>query len=696
MKNSESKEKQPRALDEVFESKERPKIALITPACGHKQMGGNIEQSAQRVKAMGFDVVFDPNSDSELYPFRHSDIANTAEARALQIINFAQDPNISAMWAINGGESGPEVAKLLVDYGNDPKKYIEKHQIDPLSGQRLEYIHGTENGFPKDRPLPAIVGMSDVSSIQIALSKFGFPSIYGNVAGVSEDVTRRVSAAMKSDDSYKTEFEGLILAEKEGSREDTREVISGPVYATVTGGLFASLNTPWQPKFAPNTVLMVEDVSGYEVLSKRLRAAKEAGALKNVQAILVGKASGVGGKAEEGLPKELQDLAKDLDQPLFLIPGNQFGHLHAGQEPTPIMNFGNITIDVGGNKAIITKKGQLENSRSYQQQGSILRQDLEERIFDRKQEKKSEPTSYTAFKQDSELELSPLNNSASKHGRLTQINDVVVVDPNSISNQKDLKGKTLLITGGSWVGIGRDLTDLYNKGILSEASGIIVGIDDNQVKFQERIKQATTTLEKAAIGLSFATTPDFEYHPDEKGRLVFDSSFLQGEDPEVIGNNWIKGMLKKHDITPENIEIEGRNIILTIKEGDIEKLSQKSQDLDLIKETENRVSYLAKRYLDKDPKTGENQAGDRVEREIPVFMVDKQKIPKTLKIAAKEGDVLVEQLGIRVQGTSLEAENSWVKKLDLEDKAEKPRSFLEAAQAGKYGNIGSKGGAHEL
>ncbi len=40
--------------------------------------------------------------------------------------------------------------------------------------------------------------------------------------------------------------------------------------------------------------------------------------------------------------------------------------------------------------------------------------------------------------------------------------------------------------------------------------------------------------------------------------------------------------------------------------------------------------------------------------------------------------------------------DSWVKKLDLEDTAEKPRSFLEAAQAGKYGNIGSKGGAHEL
>lgn len=34
--------------------------------------------------------------------------------------------------------------------------------------------------------------------------------------------------------------------------------------------------------------------------------------------------------------------------------------------------------------------------------------------------------------------------------------------------------------------------------------------------------------------------------------------------------------------------------------------------------------------------------------------------------------------------------------LNLEDKTEKPRSFLEATQAEKYGNIGSKGGDHEL
>ena len=39
---------------------------------------------------------------------------------------------------------------------------------------------------------------------------------------------------------------------------------------------------------------------------------------------------------------------------------------------------------------------------------------------------------------------------------------------------------------------------------------------------------------------------------------------------------------------------------------------------------------------------------------------------------------------------------SFVEKLGLQKPDEKPRSFVEAMQAGKYGNIGSKGGASEL
>jgi len=44
----------------------------------------------------------------------------------------------------------------------------------------------------------------------------------------------------------------------------------------------------------------------------------------------------------------------------------------------------------------------------------------------------------------------------------------------------------------------------------------------------------------------------------------------------------------------------------------------------------------------------------------------------------------------------IDKKEGFVERLDREDKAKKPRSSVEATQAEKYGNIGSKGGAREL
>ena len=71
------------------------------------------------------------------------------------------------------------------------------------------------------------------------------------------------------------------------------------------------------------------------------------------------------------------------------------------------------------------------------------------------------------------------------------------------------------------------------------------------------------------------------------------------------------------------------------------------------------------------------------------------------KLRTVPQEQLIEQYGLEGEeakklAQKQQSEDSWVKKLGLEDKVEKPRSFLEAASAGKYGNIGSKGGAHEL
>lgn len=214
---------------------------------------------------------------SEEFPFPGSDLANTPEQKARQIINFAQDSEVVAMWAVSGGESAPEVAKLLVEYGLNPAKYIEEHQVDFLSGQKLSYAIG--------------------------------------------------------------------------------------------GGLDSSLRTSWQPNFLPGSVLMVEDVSGYQTLSQRLLEARNCGALENVQAIIIGNATGAGSKLGDGVPGEIKALADEIGLPVFLIPDNQFRHLK-DKEPTPIANFGIIEIDIAAKTATVSGENSHDLAKSYQQQNS--------------------------------------------------------------------------------------------------------------------------------------------------------------------------------------------------------------------------------------------------------------------------------------------------------------------------------------
>lgn len=53
------------------------------------------------------------------------------------------------------------------------------------------------------------------------------------------------------------------------------------------------------------------------------------------------------------------------------------------------------------------------------------------------------------------------------------------------------------------------------------------------------------------------------------------------------------------------------------------------------------------------------------------------------------------EIGQKLVESGVELKETFVEKLGLSEKG-KPRSFVEAATAGKYGNIGSKGGFHEL
>jgi hypothetical protein len=66
---------------------------------------------------------------------------------------------------------------------------------------------------------------------------------------------------------------------------------------------------------------------------------------------------------------------------------------------------------------------------------------------------------------------------------------------------------------------------------------------------------------------------------------------------------------------------------------------------------------------------------------------------KTTPYPAEEMRALHQQVDLEEKEGG---EKSFVEKLELQKPDKKPRSFVEAMQAGKYGNIGSKGGAQEL
>ena len=673
------------------------KIALIAPGCRGDQWGSTIEKDAEKIAALGFETTFLEDSVSKQYPFPGSDLANTPEQRARQIINFAQDLEVTAMWAVSGGESAPEVSKLLVEYGLNPAKYIEEHKVDPLSGQKLDYAIGAENGFPQDRPLPTIVGMSDVSSIQIALAKFGFPSLYANVALLGSEFLTKAATSI-SDTKAMSQFNGLIQV----SDGELPGKIAGPVYATVGGGLDSSLRTDWQPNFLPDTVLMVEDVSGYQTLTQRLRETRSYGALENVQAIIIGNATSAGSKLSDGIPAEVKVLADEIGLPVFLVPDNQFGHLK-DKEPTPIANFGIIEIDTSSKTAIVSGENSRDLARAYQQQN-----------FKKsgKREAVSEEAQVGAFAEletaPETLELFPLNRSADEQRDLTILENVVGGPTKKLLGQLNSAGKTLLIVDGNWVSLGRELTDRYNKGDLDGVSSIVVGIDNPYPELKSRLADAATEAEKVAVGLSFLTHPDFKFKAAEDGRYVCDAPFLGMEDVDL--KTWAESSfipwLKAHDIElkPEDILANGTKFSLPIDAAKNSEIIAKAENPEVVNQKvrhcEKRIEYFARRYMEfSDSEREVNQAGDAIDHEVPVFMVDRSSLPKEMKT----GLFSAESLSVKVKTNEHQEEEektaekqSFVEKLGLQKPDEKPRSFVEAMQAGKYGNIGSKGGAHEL
>ncbi len=575
------------SVEEISEL-HKPKIALITPGLSGDTDGSTIEQDAEKLKSLGFRVEFLPGSVSNSHPFVGAKIANTAEQRARQVINFAQDPEVVAMWAVNGGESCPEVAKLLVEYGKDPQKYLEKHQVDCVSGEILGYAAGAENGFPKDRLLPTIVGMSDVSSIQLSLAQFGFPSHYGSVSLANVEHLQRMSEAVQKGTA--SELEQITQI----SRQDAPEKMSGTVYATVNGGLESSLHTDWQPKFPPNTVLMIEGVSGYDAIASTLNKAKQAGALANVSAILVGNPVDPGQGINPESRERFTKFAGEFDLPIFSVGGNQFGHL-AGKEPTSIANFGNIEIDTRLGTARI-------------EQGSVR-----ENILQFHAEKVAAPRVEFEAQQ---LGINPLAlelTSINQHPIPTELTDVVGGKGRSLPMHSNLAGKTLLVDYSNWVELGRQMTDIANRGELESVKAIIFSVDNHYPELKSRFDSATSEQEKVAVGLSFVTHPDFKFSHNSENTYRCDNATK--ERAEISFIPWLKS--RGIELEAKDILVDGEGITFPIPiERNSEIIAQVTNEksIGFVRQSAGRAEYFAKQHP-----------------EIPVFLTDRSNLPEVMR-----------------------------------------------------------------
>ena len=172
---------------------------------------------------------------------------------------------------------------------------------------------------------------------------------------------------------------------------------------------------------------------------------------------------------------------------------------------------------------------------------------------------------------------------------------------------------------------------------------------------------------------------------------IFDNNVPRGQSPELIGRMNLQTMEMEIYNVQKLAELE--------QKGKIDPTQSKDQGMYSAydKLPENNISFLTDalkkfsvtfRYGEMGEEYAASKPGEKLTITNQALFDSKQENPYhgTLTSPLLEEAKKAEQ--------EQKSGDSWVKKLGLEDK--KTRSFLEAAQAGKYGKMKSPGGAHEL
>lgn len=305
--------------------KKGDEIRIVAPSISMKVIGDDCRKIAkERFEAMGLKVSFGKHTlEEEFNMLASSDVLRRAE----DIMDAFADKNVKAIFTIIGGFNSNQILPFL-DYDvikNNPKILCGYSDITAL----LSAIEAKTGLITFYGPHYSSIGMKKGNEYTLdMLEKVLF-------AGESE---------LKASDEWSDDLWFMDQENRNFIKNDGWWVLQeGNARGELKGGnlsTFVLLNgTPYQPSFAKNTILMIEDCNSSNADDKeflrQLQSLAQRDDFKNVDAIIIGRFQKASNITKEKL-KFMIDYIPQL-KGLPIIANLDFGHT------TPI-----ATLPIGG------------------------------------------------------------------------------------------------------------------------------------------------------------------------------------------------------------------------------------------------------------------------------------------------------------------------------------------------------------
>lgn len=300
------------------------KIMIVAPSRGLKLIGAHCRQIAEeRFKQMGLEVVFASNTTDENWNMQG---CGSVEKRAADIMQAFTDKSVKAIFTVIGGFNSNQILAYL-DYDairQNPKIICGFSDITAL----LDAINAKTGLEVYYGPHYSSIGMKKGSEYTLDyLQKILF----------SDNEVEVKPSAEWSDDLWFLDQEKREFIKNKGFWN----IHDGSAEGTIVGGNLCTYNlllgTEYQPKFAADTILMIEDAGETTdvVFDRNLQALCHQPDFKNVKGLVIGRF-----QKSSKISREILEFIINNKEELKNIPvlaNVDYGH------STPI-----ITIPLGG------------------------------------------------------------------------------------------------------------------------------------------------------------------------------------------------------------------------------------------------------------------------------------------------------------------------------------------------------------